>query len=435
LLAAFSPTMAKWTQQELLCNTRGLDDGYLYIHCSNQLSKKFAAVLRAGSSAKDSKTKLTDAAAYGCPGFSGRIRPPLANELRLVDDTSIVKLPEFADRVDAPNNVFDHHIEVNQSVCVAFSEPPKLSHKSILLPGAEVPPEALKPQDKVVRRPRLNRGGGTIANLGCSNGQSHQSGYGSMNISPQERNLAQQMGRGNDMYQTGNRTWGSMEPMPKRRNGPQNGGPFQQQQQSGVGAPGYNAAQGYPSYNTQQGFNNAQSFQNQGYNNQGYSSQGYNNPQGYNTIQGYNNQGYSNQMHNQRPANGYGNGPRQPAGYNQAPNYSATAPYQQSGPAPPPPPPRHPASAQAHHPGHSNRPVGPYPPAQQQPPGYDFRSHNQRPRPGTSPGFNARGGHDQSQNGQDRRSRASADVMNSLRAQLTSTLRNKNSQQNNGSRR
>ena len=71
-----------------------------------------------------------------------------------------------------------------RGICVAFSEPPKLSHKSIILPGTRPPLPTLKEEDKRIARPRLNRGGQSIAYMGGShNRQSHQSGHGSMNIS------------------------------------------------------------------------------------------------------------------------------------------------------------------------------------------------------------------------------------------------------------
>jgi len=67
-------------------------------------------------------------------------------------------------------------------------------------------------------RPRLNRGGKSIAFMGGSNGQQiHRTGHGSMNINSYERELAQRTGRGNEMYQAGTRSWGSLEPTPKRQ--------------------------------------------------------------------------------------------------------------------------------------------------------------------------------------------------------------------------
>jgi 5'-3' exonuclease len=88
LLAALPPSMTKWSKAELFCNARGLDGGYFYVHRQNGLTKKFKMVLASGKTAKDPKTKLTDAAAYGCAGFTGAVRPPLSNELYPVDEDS-----------------------------------------------------------------------------------------------------------------------------------------------------------------------------------------------------------------------------------------------------------------------------------------------------------------------------------------------------------
>jgi hypothetical protein len=212
--------MAQWTPEELLCNSRGLDDGYLYVHKSHPLSRKLAAVLEGGKTAKSPKVRLTDSAAYGTPGFSGSLRPPLGNEIFPLDEDTAIPPPPTAGRIDPSrrgDSAFGSSILANAAVCVAFSEPPKLSHKSVLLPGARVPSPVLTADDKRIRRPRLNRGGGTIANLGMAgNGRSHQSGYGSMNISSYERDLAERTGRGGQMNQAGTRAWGAMEPAPKR---------------------------------------------------------------------------------------------------------------------------------------------------------------------------------------------------------------------------
>ena len=94
-------------------------------------------------------------------------------------------------------NDFQVIFDDNNAVCVAFTEPGKLSHKSILLPGANPPQSRLTADDLRIRRPKLNRFGGTIANLGTGNGQSYKSGYGSMNIGSYEREVAQMTGRGN----------------------------------------------------------------------------------------------------------------------------------------------------------------------------------------------------------------------------------------------
>jgi hypothetical protein len=229
--------MAKWTQEELLCNARGLDDGYLFIHSSFPLAQKVKAVLQNGKTAKAPKTRLTDAASHGCAGFSGSLRPPLSNGIYPLDEDTVVKAPSASSKVEfsSHDNLFTEPIHSNDSICVAFTEPLKLSHKSILLPGAVPPPVKLNNEDRRIRRPRLNRGGGTIANMGTSNGQSRKSGYGSMNIDSHERDAAQRTGRGNQMHQAGTRAWGAMEPTPKRPYQPSN--PFHAQANGGAPPP------------------------------------------------------------------------------------------------------------------------------------------------------------------------------------------------------
>eukprot|EP00980_Cylindrotheca_fusiformis_P026449 scaffold16189_cov125-Cylindrotheca_fusiformis.AAC.5 len=234
LLSALTPTMAKWTKEELLCNSRGLDDGYLFIHNSNRLSTKLKNVLQDGKTAKSPKTTLTDGSSYGCPGFTGSLRPPLSNEIHPFDDNTVIQGPSTSSKSEfsSQDNLFTDPLYGNDILCVAFTEPLKMSHKSIMIPGAIPPPPSLSMEDKNIRRPRLNRGGGTIANMGTSNGQSHQSGYGSMNISSYERDLARRTGRSNEMNQAGTRSWGAMEPTPKR---PRSSNPFQHQ--GGPGRP------------------------------------------------------------------------------------------------------------------------------------------------------------------------------------------------------
>lgn len=381
LLAAMSPTMAKWTKSELLCNARGLDDGYLYVSKENGLTKKLAAVLT-GPAAMDKKLRLTDSASYGCPGFSGSVRPPLTNEMYPIDEDSAVQPPSTAGRIDRTGSIFAEAVEPNDAVCVAFSEPSKLSHKSILLPGVIVLPPALAESDKVIRRPRLNRGGGTIANLGTSNGQSYKEGYGSMNRGTYERDLANRTGRGADMYRTGNRAWGAMEPMPKRRHA---------DQQPPRGAPA-------PPYQQNQWNGGNQQYQPHGYHQASPQNYGRGPQPGY----PYQNNGPQGGYHQQRGNNGnfqrqqtYQQGPQYQGSYRGGHHGAQHPPHRnyypnngRGGPPPPPPPPQQ----------------------QQQQQGYNFRGHNGGPPYQQGSGANSR------------RSRASADVMNSLRAQLTSTL-------------
>ena len=211
--------MKEWTKQELLCNARGLDNGYLYVHNSNKLMDKLSGVFKSPDKYTTSKLRITDSSSYGKCGLFGSVRMPLSNEILPVDENVKIGPPSSSaqiTRVDA-DSIFSEPIE-NAAVCVAFTEASKLPHKSVVLPGAKSPRPVLKnAEDRRIRRPRLNRGGATIANMGVSNGKSHQSGYGSMNISSYERNVAVQTGRGNQMYQAGTRAWGAMEPTPKRR--------------------------------------------------------------------------------------------------------------------------------------------------------------------------------------------------------------------------
>jgi hypothetical protein len=181
--------------------------------------EKLSCVFKDSIKYTTSKLRLTDSSSYGkASGLFGSVRLPLSNEIYPVDEDVKISPPGFPSkiaRVD-DDSLFSEPVE-NTAVCVAFTEASKLPHKSVVLPGAKPPRPILNSEDRRIRRPRLNRGGATIANMGMSNGQSHQSGYGSMNISSYERNLANQTGRGNQMHQAGTRQWGAMEPVPKRR--------------------------------------------------------------------------------------------------------------------------------------------------------------------------------------------------------------------------
>ena len=381
-----SPTMAKWSKSELLCNARGLDDGYLYMYKRHPFGKKLAKLaLEGNKTAASSKERITDSAAYGFAGFTGSVRPPLSNEVYPLDlegksDNVRVPLPSSASKIDraSHDNLFSEPIESNEVVCVAFTEPMKYSHKSILLSGAKPLPCKLTQDDLRIRRPKLNRGGGTIANLGMSRsggGQSYQSGYGSMNISSYERDLAQRTGRGHEMNQPGTRAWGAMEPTPKRHRG----GPpphIQQQQQ-------YHQQQ-RPVY------------------------------AGHNPFSGQN-RGPPPPPHQQQ-------GPpwqQHSAGHHQNLQRPPWQPLLSQPPPPPPPPPpaargphgRHPYQQQAQRHQHPQR-LGPgQPPIQQ---GYNFQSFSQHAsRP---PQASARPP-------QQQQGRADKNVMSNLRAQLVSTLK------------
>ena len=208
--------MSKWSKNELLCNVRGLDDGYMFLHSSHPLAPKLNQILKNSKNPK-LKYRLTDAASYGCPGFTGLLRPPLSNEI--MPEGQVVSAPKISSKtiMSSEDNLFTEDISKNNCICVAFSEPAKLSHKSIMLPGTQHPPPSLNEEDKRICRPRLNRGGQSIAFMGGSDTRhSHKSGHGSMNISTYEREIAQRNGRGHDMNKAGTRSWGSFEPTSTR---------------------------------------------------------------------------------------------------------------------------------------------------------------------------------------------------------------------------
>lgn len=329
LLDALRPSQKEWTSIENLANARGLDDGYLYVHKSHGLMKKTADIYNDIDKYKISKVRITGAASLGVKGITGSVRLPLSNEAHRLTDDKRIDLPATAQKINRPShdNLFADDIETSSVLCVAFTEPAKLSHKSVMLPGAKPPKPCLKPEDKVIRRPKLNRGGGTIANMGGggNTGKSYQAGYGSMNISQYERDLAARSGRGQQMYQTGTRAWGAAEPTPKRQRGQGTNNPgFHQQQprfhsnpftrppqqvhQNGGNGPPWQQNQqqfsqhGQVNYSQQNGHSSTQQRQQQANNqDKGYTQshrqlnnhQGYNQRQQYNIQQGYNQQGYS----------------------------------------------------------------------------------------------------------------------------------------------
>ena len=231
LLAALKPTEKEWTEYEKFCNSRGLDDGYIYCHVAHSLASSLTPVVDAKDTA--TKLKIEDSKLFG------EVRQPLSNEIYPLDKRSVIPPPKTSHRINSENvdALLTTPVDPNAALCAAFTEPVQGVHKSIILPGAQPPNAALGDKDLQIRRPRLNRGGGTIANLGMGgNGQSQQSGYGSMNISSYERDLAQRNGRGNQMNQAGTRAWGAMEPTNKRPRGgnqyqPQHHQQQQQQQQ------------------------------------------------------------------------------------------------------------------------------------------------------------------------------------------------------------
>ena len=232
---------------------------------------------------------------------------------------------------------------------------------------------------------------------GGRRGQSHQVGYGSMNIGSYERELAYKSGRGGELNKAGTRQWGAMEPVPKRhRNGY---APHQQYNQNHHGQ--QQQQQQYRPVFHQQPHSNA------------YDSRRSN---------GYHN---GNQDRRWQPPT---NAPNNYQGYNR-----------QSGP----PPNNQGVRWQPPHPSRS------IPPPQQQP-GQRFHPNQlQQPRRGHNfqnfqqqSSSNNRGGHSYSRHGQynqqqqqQQRSGLSSNVMNSLRSQLASTLNRNRQKDSSGSQR
>eukprot|EP00588_Corethron_pennatum_P015162 CAMPEP_0194271350 /NCGR_PEP_ID=MMETSP0169-20130528/5156_1 /TAXON_ID=218684 /ORGANISM="Corethron pennatum, Strain L29A3" /LENGTH=941 /DNA_ID=CAMNT_0039013677 /DNA_START=263 /DNA_END=3084 /DNA_ORIENTATION=+ len=148
LLAAMESTREKWTKKEHLCNARGLDDGYIFVNRSNLLASSLSYSIMT-----DERKSLGDASLWS--GFTGLVRVPLKSD-RL----------ELDAKVNPPPTSTLDVIYKNKSVCAAFTEPPIQVHKSEMLPGATPPPAVLLPEDRYIKKPRLNRGGKTIAFLG-----------------------------------------------------------------------------------------------------------------------------------------------------------------------------------------------------------------------------------------------------------------------------
>jgi len=393
LFGALRPTQVEWTVVEKLANTRGLDDGYLYVHKSHRLTEKAGDMYDNVETNRKTKTRIAGSIADGVKGFTGSVRLPLSNEAHVIDDDKRIDLPMTAQKINRASydNLFADALETSAVLCVAFTEPAKLSHKSVMLPGARPPKPSLKPEDKHIRAPRLNRGGGTIAYMGSgsNNGQSHQSGYGSMNISQYERGLAERNGRGHQMYQTGTRVWGAAEPTPKRQRFQGRGGGGTNQQQPKFHSNPFNR----PPQQTQQYQTNSSQHQQQYVQGQGNHQQnGYNHnqqqrqTQNHHQAHGQHHQYDRHQQHNQQGYNQHQQYNQQ--GYNQGSHQQGGRGRGQSRPH---------ASNQYHR------------PPQQQPQGTNFQHLNRSAPPGVP----------QQQAGQ---SCVNPSVMSSLRSELFSTL-------------
>jgi len=217
LLSALKPTEKDWSDYEKLCNARGLADGYVYCHVAHSLAASITPVIE----------NRSNAAIEDGP-ISGILSLPLSYEVYPLDKKSTIPPPKTSHKIEQVHDIdglLTTPIDANAALCAAFQEPCIKKHLSIILQGARPPDSILEASDYQIRRPRLNRGGGTIANLGTTrDGASHQSGYGSMNISSYERQLAERSGRGHQMNQTGAKAWGAMEPTAKRQRYDNSGG-------------------------------------------------------------------------------------------------------------------------------------------------------------------------------------------------------------------
>jgi len=158
LLEALTPTKKEWSPREQFCNSRGLDDAYLYIHKSNPLAETLQQVL---SDSQGIQRSLGDAARWN--GFSGSVRAPLSDERIQLDD--IVHPPKRKSRRGIDE--FMAPITKNASLCVSFKEPPKRLHRSAMLLGATPPPPTLDHFAlSQIQAPNLSHAAATIAQLG-----------------------------------------------------------------------------------------------------------------------------------------------------------------------------------------------------------------------------------------------------------------------------
>ena len=156
--------MKKWTPKELLGNSRGLDDGYVFLHKDHPMSKETMFILKSKDDYTKDKFCLSDKDIARVSCFFGLLRKPLSHEIHGVDEDSEVPLPATSSKISRASDIFSDPIEPNEAVCFAFTEPSIKSHRSEILHGAVLPPSILTDEDRRIRRPRLNRGGDTIAN-------------------------------------------------------------------------------------------------------------------------------------------------------------------------------------------------------------------------------------------------------------------------------
>ena len=100
-------------------------------------------------------------------GFTGTVIPPL-------------KSHQIGPREDIPRpkgagvSSLLEDVKKNFALCCAFSQPEKRPHLSVILQSAVESESVLEAHDLTIRRPRLNRGGGNICDMG---GNGNQGGH------------------------------------------------------------------------------------------------------------------------------------------------------------------------------------------------------------------------------------------------------------------
>lgn len=326
-----------------------MDDGYLFVHKSHSLFPVFEKVM----SYHDKLAKHPLPKDF----FNGSVRPPVSSEQK---DLLKVVHPPKGTKIICKDGLFDQAIPQNQCICVAFSEPKKKVHLSILLPNVKLNSPVLSGDDFKIRRPRLGHGA-SIATFGGN--QRNRQG-GGMNV---DRDVRSQQPGGH--LPTGMRQWGSLEPSAKR--------------------PRYNNDHA-PPYN-QNRFNSNNS------NNYNFTQFNGHNNRNNNHVRFDNNSNNHRNNHNNRrphliPTPQIGRGPSQPNPNNFSRNHQNTNWR--------PPSAIHQPSAGGHH---ANN-------------GYSF---NQRP----SNNYNNRNPQQNNRNSNNNGGRnINADLMNNLRSQLKNTL-------------
>jgi len=136
LLAALRPTIKRWSKDEIKCNERGEGDGLYYARKKKCNLKVFS------KDEETNKRKLPSDKHKGlCMGF--------------VTNVKLVKSSVYR---------------------AIFEEPPHKPHRSIVY--GKIPPKQLTPDDWQIRRPRLNRGGFSIAYMGGVENHQHEQRHG-----------------------------------------------------------------------------------------------------------------------------------------------------------------------------------------------------------------------------------------------------------------